>query len=111
MRRIYTSSNFVLVGQLEEILSRHGIGTFVKNKHLYGAIGELPEFECWPELWVTADEDLERARDLVRECTEVPAATGPSWQCAHCFEDIEPPFESCWNCGSDRPERDRECES
>ena len=103
MQRVYTSSNFVLIGQLQEVLSSYGIGSFVKNQHLFGAIGELPEFECWPELWVTDDADRQRAIEVVSAYVAQPLDDRPGWTCPSCAEDIEPPFDSCWNCGTDRP--------
>ena len=112
MQRIHTSSDIILIGQLEQILSSNGIATLVKNQHLFGAIGELPEFECWPELWVTRDTDEARARELVQafmaESAEASAdeQTG-TWQCPGCNEVIEPPFYSCWNCGTERPSEPR----
>lgn len=105
MQRIYSSSNLVLVSQLRQLLADNRIMSFIKNEHLAGGIGELPAFDCWPELWVTESALVDQARTLI-EAFSAEAQTaihqGP-WTCPGCGEDIEASFGSCWNCGTDKP--------
>lgn len=91
-----------MVGFLKDILEDHSIPCLIKNEHLVGAAGELPPLECWPELWVTQDEDLDAAMRLVEVALkEVSAALHP-WMCRGCGELIEAQFSACWKCGKTR---------
>jgi hypothetical protein len=65
MKRIYVAADPLFVGFLRSKLEEHGIACFVKNHFLSGAIGEIPPVECWPELWIVADADEARARELL----------------------------------------------
>ena len=105
MRRVYSSSNLVLVGQLRQLLAENQIVSFIKNEHLAGGVGELPIFECWPELWVTVPALADKARVLIEafEGDAHSAARHKPWDCPKCTESIDANFGSCWNCGADRP--------
>jgi hypothetical protein len=74
----------------------------IKNELLSGAAGELPPIECWPELWITHDDQYTRARELVEATLDADAHNGQSWQCPHCRELLEGQFAQCWNCGQMR---------
>ena len=102
MKRLYSSDNYMLVGQLREVLEDNHIRCIVKNEHLIGGAGELPPIECWPELWVAEDFQLGKARELVDAfLSTAPELDG--WRCSGCDEEIEGQFSECWSCGKDRP--------
>ena len=48
-----------------------------------------------------ADQDLEKAREILTLMKET--APGPAWNCGKCAMEIEGNFDTCWNCGTDRP--------
>lgn len=98
MKRLYVSSDALLVGHLKAVLEQHRIACLVKNAFLQGAAGEIPPHECWPELWVEDEADFTRAQRLLQDTLEGdPSAE--AWTCPACGEKIEPQFAQCWNCG------------
>lgn len=105
MKRVYTSSESLMVGHLRNILEDHGIRCFVKNEYLSGGAGELPPTECWPEIWVQREIDHERAEALIRKVLADEAVAGQGWTCPQCEEVLEGQFDQCWSCGTLRPER------
>ena len=76
----------------------------LRNHYLGGAAGELPLNECWPEIWVLNDEDLNTARRIVDAQVHANDGPGPGWRCSRCGEALEPQFFECWNCGERRAE-------
>ena len=100
MKKIYVSDNPIDVGLIKGLLDGEGISCLVKNQNLSGAIGEIPPLECWPEIWVMADEDLVRAEQIVKSAQSSPLSA-EDWDCA-CGERIEGQFSSCWNCNEER---------
>ncbi|MDN5869235.1 MAG: DUF2007 domain-containing protein [Nitrococcus sp.] len=102
MKRVYTSSDLLIVGHLAEVLKRRNINRLVRNLYLTGGAGELPPTAIWPELWVD-DEDYELARRLIDEVLGNNAATPPAWVCSGCGERIEGQFAACWKCAAPAP--------
>lgn len=90
-----------MVGFLNDILEQHGIPCVIKNQYLSGAAAELSPIDIWPEIWVSKDEDYERAKQLI-EATLAEESKRSPWQCSNCGEHIEGQFAACWNCGTDR---------
>ena len=103
MKQVYASANYLIVGHLKQVLADNHIHCLVKNEHLMGAAGELPMFECWPELWITEDAQLARALEFVEAFLRDSSRDGPHWACPKCDENIEPQFSTCWNCGTEQP--------
>ncbi|MEW5974585.1 MAG: DUF2007 domain-containing protein [Acidobacteriota bacterium] len=103
MQRVFTShlGDNAEVGMLKEIIEKEGIECVVRNDSLTTALGGVPVTECYPELWVLNDEDLERARQFVEEWLH-PRKAAMSWICASCGEKIEGQFANCWKCGKER---------
>ena len=96
MKMIYTSENRILVSNARNILANEGIAVEVKNEFSGGAMGELAVFETWPELWVSNDEDYEKARKLLDALLKpIP---GSEWVCSNCRERNAASFEYCWHC-------------
>jgi len=101
MKKIPTPLDPVTSGYITSMLEQAGIKFVVRNQYLSGAMGELPITECWPEIWVTDQQEFEQAMDIVRIATaELTNNSGP-WHC-RCGEQNEGQFASCWKCGSDK---------
>lgn len=83
------------------LLVQHGIPCMLRNVNLSGAAGELPPTECWPEVWVLDDADLEEASRFLETALQPDTTTGPAWRC-RCGELLEAQFTSCWQCGRER---------
>ena len=102
MTRVFTHESLVLISHVRNLLDQAGIRTLVKNERLAGALGEIPFLETWPELWVVADADADRARTVIADAlTETPV--GPEWTCSRCGEVNEGQFAICWQCQTVAP--------
>jgi len=83
------------------VLSNQGIPSEVRTPSLAIGSGEIPFTETWTQLWILNDEDLDRATKAIDEAVAASEATGP-WKCS-CGELVDAPFETCWQCGAERP--------
>ncbi|WP_018954584.1 DUF2007 domain-containing protein [Thioalkalivibrio sulfidiphilus] len=101
MKRVFFASDPAAAGFIQGVLENEGIQCMVKNRLLFGASGELPPTECWPEVWVMEDGDEDRAREII-EAVTAAGDEGPGWTCPGCGEQLEPVFTQCWNCGRER---------
>jgi hypothetical protein len=102
MKLLYSSSNAMLVAHLRNLLEGAGIAWRMRNEFLYGAAGELPPTEAWPELWV-ATVDFEVAQALVDEALADKSGLA-QWRCRECGEWMDGQFSACWRCGAERAE-------
>ena len=103
MKKVYDSYNALLVGQLREVLAANHVDCLVRNDYLSGAAGELPPTECWPELWVLHDFQVDKAKQLVAAFLDAGDGGRGPWTCAGCGESMEAAFSQCWQCGYERP--------
>jgi hypothetical protein len=99
VKRVFSAKDPLLIEHLKNVLSTYGIVAVVKNSYLSGAVGELPPIECWPELWVVDDARAEEALELLNKATSPLAVVRKPRFCDRCDEEIEWPFDECWNCG------------
>lgn len=99
VKRLISSESLAHVGHLKNLLEQSGVACLVKNEQLSGGLGEIPFLECLPELWVVRDEDLPRARALLKAMDQADTQRGP-WNCRRCGERNEGQFAACWQCGA-----------
>jgi hypothetical protein len=102
MIKIFSSSDYLLIHHYQNLLENAGIGCHIKQSYLSGGVGELPPIECWPELWIEDDLLQGKAMSLIQSSGK--QGDGTFWQC-QCGEQLEPQFNVCWKCGSERKER------
>ena len=98
MKRVATHELLAEIGHLKNVLEQAGIPCLVRNEQLSGGLGEIPFIDCFPELWVVRDDDLERARALVDQQRR-GTADSSGWRCRKCGESNEGQFSACWQCG------------
>ena len=103
MKKIFTDENLALVGCVRSELENAGVVCELRNDVLGGAAGEIPVTECWPEVWISEEQDLLRAEGIVADVMQRRANPGSGWQCGDCGEQHEGQFGTCWNCGEARP--------
>lgn len=104
MKRVYTSQDGFLIDYLQRLLEEEGVPCMQRNRYLSGGAGELPPGECWPELWIMNDADVDRARSHVDQVVATRDPPAENWNCPACGESIEGQYGICWNCGfSDTP--------
>jgi hypothetical protein len=96
MKMLYSNENNFLVNNIKNIIESHDINTFIKNEFAQGAIGEISAIDSWPELWITDDDDFDRAMEILE--TSQKTLAEDDWCCINCSEKNDPSFEICWNC-------------
>jgi len=98
MKRVYCVKDPLMIGHLKNVLTTFGIRCVTRNLDLSTAAGELPPIECWPELWIVHDEQLLRARAILKKTLAPLETVKKSWRCDGCGEEVEGQFSECWNC-------------
>jgi len=106
MIKVFEDFDLTRVGHLQSVLAAAGIDTLLKNRFMSSVMGEIPFTEVLPELWVTDERDVARARQLIDAVLAEPPADLPGWTCAACGTDVEGVFDRCWKCGSAQAEPD-----
>ena len=102
MIKVFEDFDYMRVGQVQSLLESHGIKTFLKNQFGFGGTGELPFLETVPQLYVLDDNEVDRARELIKAEAE-GTTEREHWQCNHCNEDNDGGFSHCWKCSAERP--------
>jgi len=86
---------------MQSLLESHDIKTFIRNQYGSSVMGEVPFVEVVPELYILAEKDLARAKQLLQ--LDLPVEEpDDDWVCAECGVDIEGTLDRCWKCGSGR---------
>jgi hypothetical protein len=98
--KVFVAQNPTEAHFLKGLLESNGIATEVREA-LFGASGEVPVFEAFPELWVVDDHQVSEALKVLQNRSSKGDET--PWRCAHCGETIEPQFAACWSCNAERP--------
>jgi hypothetical protein len=104
VKSLYTTQDLAMLSHLKNALIACGIHCEIRGEHLLSGVGQLPPIECWPELWVLDDAQVEEAENLLRKLLYITGPTSRPWICAGCKEEIQGQFTDCWNCGAARPE-------
>lgn len=99
MKRVYTGQVLALVENMKNVLKINGIDSYIRNRYLSSAVGEIPPIESWPQLWV-AEESFELAKNIIAEAEKEPPESDKIWICPKCGEEVEGQFFECWNCGT-----------
>ena len=101
MIKVFENFDFSRVGQMQSLLESHDIKTFIRNQYGSSVMGEVPFVEVVPELYILAEKDLARAKQLLQ--LDLPVVEpDDDWVCAECGVDIEGTLDRCWKCGSGR---------
>jgi rubrerythrin len=112
MQHVYTARDQMDAHFLRGLLEREGILSVVQGEMLEGAWGTMPvSSESRPSVWVN-EADVARSQPIVaeyqsREQRNARGAEAPprvTWKCPKCGEAVEEQFDTCWNCGTERPE-------
>ena len=104
MKEVYSARDEADAEMVKNALEDAGIESIVQGGGLSAVLGAIPvTAETLPTVWVR-DEDVDRAKDAIHEFQHPPAPVGEPWKCPKCGEMIEPQFDECWNCGTERPE-------
>jgi hypothetical protein len=97
MQLAYRAASLPDAQIIADLLDADGIETRVLNQNAQSAAGEIPPAVAGPQVWVVADEQLDRARKLIAAFQSSPP---PGTQrCPHCGEENPSNFLTCWSCG------------
>ena len=107
MIKVYSSANLAMVHHLKNVLEMHDIACEIRGESRLIAAGELPPIECWTELWVLDESQIEQARQIINEAIEPAEKSSAQWICPICHETLEGQFTECWKCGTSRPSPER----
>jgi hypothetical protein len=99
MKRLCRASSLPDAHILRGVLEQSGIEARVFNENAQSGVGQLPVPDAYPEIWLVNEQDLERAKAVVREFESAPRVTG-SVRCGACGEDSPANFQLCWNCNA-----------
>jgi hypothetical protein len=97
MKRVFRAASLIQVAHARNVLTTAGIRSELRNEYSAGALGDLPMFETWPQVFVADDDASAALRALSRAAR---SADGASWRCPQCGEISEPQFTNCWQCGA-----------
>ncbi len=100
MKRLTTAPNIAVATLWSDLLGQAGIAASVQRMYASSIAGELPPDQALPEVWVSDDTRLEHARTLLHELRH---PVHRHWSCPGCTEQVDGPFEQCWNCGAAMP--------
>lgn len=98
MKKIYSASNLMEAQIVLDLLEHAYIPAKIFNQHAQGVAGEIPFTHAYPEIWITREDDFERAKRIIDTYENTPVATG-NVQCPSCGEDNPANFQLCWKCG------------
>jgi len=102
MYEVYRDRDTARVGLLNSILQESGIPTILRN-WTGSNITEIPIPDMFPNICVMNEEDIEPARELIRDYLFATPVDGPEWTCPKCGEPNEGTFSECWSCQSEKP--------
>ncbi|RZU02743.1 DUF2007 domain-containing protein [Rivibacter subsaxonicus] len=101
MQRLQIAPNLALATLWADWLSQSGFPASVQRANAVALAGSIPPDEALPEVWIEGEADqLDAARALLALLTAGPSRR---WCCRGCGEQIDGPFEQCWNCGAAMP--------
>jgi hypothetical protein len=100
VKRLTQAPNLAVATLWADLLTHAGIEATVQRMYASSIAGELPPDQALPEVWISDDGELERARALLHELRH---PVHRHWVCRACHERVDGPFEQCWNCGASMP--------
>ena len=98
MKKIYSASNLMEAQIVLDLLEHAYIPAQIFNQFAQGMAGEIPVNHAYPEIWITRDDDYDRARRVIDTYENTPVNTA-NVQCPSCGEDNPANFQLCWKCG------------
>ncbi|MBN7824165.1 DUF2007 domain-containing protein [Bowmanella dokdonensis] len=99
--KVFASEDRFLVWQVRQLLEDRNIPCFIKNEFAIGGAGDLSPFDCWPEVWITDDGWLPRAKEIIHRWQK-ELGVGQDWYCPGCGEENAGSFDLCWHCAQER---------
>ncbi len=99
MKKMYSASNLMEAQIVLDLLEHAYIPAQIFNQYAQGMAGEIPVDHARPQVWITRDDDYDRAKHVIETYENTPVTTD-NVQCPSCGEDNPANFQLCWKCGS-----------
>jgi len=96
MKLVYTHENRLMVLNVKNILSNHGIEVVVNKEYASSAAGGLAPIDTWPEVWIVNDDDFGSSMNII-ESLDVELKTAMR-QGLKCREMNDETVDYCCNC-------------
>jgi hypothetical protein len=98
-KQLYSAGSLYEAQLLLDLLKEEGVPAELRNEHLVGMFGLLPESSSQASIWIQNPDDWERGRALVdafekRRATKIDSEI----TCPACGEKSPSNFELCWKC-------------
>src|SRR6185369_16962764 len=101
LREVYRASNLLEAHLVAGLMRQAELDVVLRNADVFCAVGELPQHQAAPSLWVRGAEAYERARRVVDSYEQRLNAPSDEeladWAC-ECGETSPGNFEECWRC-------------
>lgn len=95
---IYLAANPVEAQIVRDYLDAQGIPISIRGAYAWGALGDLPQAEAYPRLYLEREQDRPHALALIREYERSSGLE--SRACPRCGESSPGSFAVCWNCAT-----------
>ena len=69
MKLVYTHENRLMVMNVRNILSDHGIEVVVNKEYASSAVGGLAPIDTWPEVWIVNNDDFSSSMKILSRLT------------------------------------------
>ena len=99
MREIFSHQDYTRVGYYKSILDDAGIANFIRNEYAHNTMTQIVNKLYLPTLCVAADEEYDRAMQILSAMQNPPPCEIADWCCPKCGEGVPGNFDSCWKCG------------
>lgn len=99
MKNLYLARDITEAQLIVNMLSQALIPAHIAHAHQSGGLGELAV--TYPEVWVKREQDIPRARALVKAFEAVNKSPGAEKICPQCYEKNPATFDICWACDAD----------
>jgi hypothetical protein len=109
MKHLFTARNELEAQAIRTALAQQGIEAALHGESSIAGSGGIYAMTTGMRLslWVR-EEDLEPARQVLRDIQDRPVAVQGPWQCPSCGERHPGQFTECWRCGRGRDETPEE---
>jgi len=99
MKRIYLARDITQAQLVVNLLEQQFIPAKIENAHQAGGLGELAV--SYPEVWISREPDMERARCLIDAFEAQGQSPAAEVVCPGCEELNPANFDLCWACKAD----------
>lgn len=103
MKKLYSIPSATTARLLKSQLDEAGIDNLLEDE-FPPAAGSITPIVSWPSIYITYEEDFERAEKILAEfLLQYNKPSTVNWTCVECYVDVPGEFNVCWNCNAAYP--------